>query len=357
MAAIVGNGERPAPRARHLEVERPGAQPEPDGALGQLVGALAQVRQIPVMVAAFCTLAAVTTTWFVPATFITGMMAPPALVLPLSSDADVALAEFSTPMSEEQLTVDTSSIDTHKFDMLTLRDHTIQSNEVLSKIADRYNLRMDTIISVNDLKNPKVLKQGTTLKIPNRNGLMYKVLANDSLDGIAKKYNVTVNSLLDSNNLSDVKLEAGSQLFIPEARMNSLDLKELLGELFRWPTVGSLSGRFGWRSDPFTGVRMFHNGIDLAGYVGAPVRAAMEGKVVDIQSQVGNYGKMIIIQHPRGYKTLYGHLSAFKVEVGQYVSQGQLIALMGNTGRSTGPHLHFSVIKWGRFENPLSYLR
>ena len=379
MATVVGNGDRPARQrqqvpARDSVLTNPGfairqeipadARPQPKiyleerpGAMDHVVEFLAQARQVPAILAAIFTIATVMSAWFVPATVVTGLMASQTLSLPQISDADQALFDYSTPISEDMLTVDTSQVDTRKFDMLTLRDYVVQPGETLSHIAARFNLHIDTIISFNNITNPRSISAGTRYKIPNRDGLLHQISANDTLDSVSKKYGVSVVSLLDGNNMDDVALKVGGSLFIPEARMNQMDLKMLLGELFVWPVIARFSGGYGYRTDPFTGVRMFHNGIDLAGYVGAPVRAGMEGRVVDIQSQIGNYGKMIIIQHPRGFKTLYGHLSAFNVEVGQYVSQGQLIARMGNTGRSTGPHLHFSVIKNGSFVNPLRYLK
>ena len=96
--------------------------------------------------------------------------------------------------------------------------------------------------------------------------------------------------------------------------------------------------------------------IDLANSIGTPIRAALAGKVVAVTA-LGGYGKMIMIQHERGFRTLYGHLNSFNVQLGQYVSQGQIIARMGNTGRSTGPHLHFSVLLNGVFVNPMRYLK
>jgi murein DD-endopeptidase MepM/ murein hydrolase activator NlpD len=110
------------------------------------------------------------------------------------------------------------------------------------------------------------------------------------------------------------------------------------------------------RNDPFTGRRRFHNGIDLAGPIGTPIGAAMPGTVVHTEAQTGNYGKFVIVRHDGGFQTLYAHLDSFAVRKGQYVSQGQTIGSMGNTGRSTGPHLHFSIIRNGSFVDPLGFL-
>ncbi|MGI9256115.1 MAG: M23 family metallopeptidase, partial [Salinispira sp.] len=144
--------------------------------------------------------------------------------------------------------------------------------------------------------------------------------------------------------------------FIPGARMDSTALKLVLGELFIFPTNGRFTSGFGYRADPFTGQRRFHNGIDLANNPGTSVRASMAGTVVHIESQIGNYGKFIIIQHAGGFQTLYAHLNTIGVNRGEYIYQGETIGRMGNTGRSTGPHLHFSIIRNGVFENPLNYL-
>ncbi|WP_438829573.1 M23 family metallopeptidase [Alkalispirochaeta alkalica] len=110
------------------------------------------------------------------------------------------------------------------------------------------------------------------------------------------------------------------------------------------------------RPDPFTGQRRFHNGVDIVNAMRTPVRAAASGRVVHVESQIGNYGRFVILRHADGFQTLYAHLDSYSVRVGQNVSRGQQIGAMGNTGRSTGPHLHFSVIHNGRFVNPLRYL-
>ena len=82
----------------------------------------------------------------------------------------------------------------------------------------------------------------------------------------------------------------------------------------------------------------------------------MSGTVAHVGNQLGNYGRFVIMKHERGFQTLYAHLDSFDVRVGQFVYQGDIIGRMGNTGRSTGPHVHFSVIRNGRFVNPLNYL-
>ncbi|RMD80599.1 MAG: M23 family metallopeptidase [Gammaproteobacteria bacterium] len=119
---------------------------------------------------------------------------------------------------------------------------------------------------------------------------------------------------------------------------------------------GWVSSRYGWRTDPFTGLRAFHQGVDVAGRAGEPVRAVADGVVTWAGRRYG-YGLLVEIAHGRGYVTRYGHNREVLVQVGQRVRQGEVIARMGSTGRSTGPHVHFEVLRDGRPVDPLPYLR
>jgi len=312
---------------------------------------------IPVACAVIASLVVFFANLVVPGSFVSGFFARSAITLPETKDTQDLLIRYANPLTDDKISQVVAGVDTRRFQMLSVQDYVVQPGDTLSAIATRYNLNMDTIISFNNISNPRALKTGQLWKIPNRNGLMYKIAANDTLETLAVKFNTDTLALLDANNMADPSLVAGQQLFIPEARMNPTDLKMLLGELFMWPTVGRFTSSFGYRVDPFTGQRRLHNGIDLANGLGVPVRAALAGKVVAVESQLGNYGKVVIVQHSRGFKTLYAHLDSFAVQLGQSVSQGQLIARMGNTGRSTGAHLHFSVIHNGVFVNPMRYLK
>lgn len=248
------------------------------------------------------------------------------------------------------------TVDTEQFLALEVETYTIQPGDTLSDLATQYDLTLDTLISFNQIKDARRIQIGDTYRIPNRDGLLYEVRSGDSLGAIASKYGTTVNAILDANDMVSQEITVGQVVFVPEARMNTTELKLILGELFRNPTVGRFSSGFGMRADPFTGLPRFHNGIDLANAPGTPIRAAGSGRVVHIESQIGNYGRFIILRHDSGFQTLYAHLDTFDVRVGQFVYQGDVIGRMGNTGRSTGPHLHFSVIRNGRFVDPLNYL-
>ena len=122
-----------------------------------------------------------------------------------------------------------------------------------------------------------------------------------------------------------------------------------------WPTHGWLSSSMGNRADPFTGEKDFHPGLDISADKGDPVYATADGKVVNA-SAAGNYGNLVILDHGYGLETRYGHLSAFKVEPGQTVKRGDLVGLVGSTGRATSSHLHYEVRANGRILNPLQLL-
>jgi murein DD-endopeptidase MepM/ murein hydrolase activator NlpD len=122
-----------------------------------------------------------------------------------------------------------------------------------------------------------------------------------------------------------------------------------------WPTHGWLSSSMGNRADPFTGEKDFHPGLDISADKGDPVYATADGKVVNA-SAAGNYGNLVILDHGYGLETRYGHLSAFKVQEGQTVKRGDLVGLVGSTGRATSSHLHYEVRANGRILNPLQLL-
>lgn len=122
-----------------------------------------------------------------------------------------------------------------------------------------------------------------------------------------------------------------------------------------FPVRGFFSHGYGWRKDPFTGEREFHQGVDIVADRGTPVVATADGVVTRATRYMG-YGKMVHISHGYGMATRYGHLNEILVRPGQRVSRGDVIGRVGSTGRSTGPHLHYEVFKAGRREDPRRYL-
>jgi murein DD-endopeptidase MepM/ murein hydrolase activator NlpD len=122
-----------------------------------------------------------------------------------------------------------------------------------------------------------------------------------------------------------------------------------------WPTRGGLSGFFGGRSDPFTGEPEYHSGLDISAQKGQSVYATADG-VVQSAGYTGDYGNLIVLKHAFGLATRYGHLSSYKVKIGDSVKRGDVIGLVGSTGRSTGAHLHYEILVNGQLMNPLQLL-
>lgn len=284
--------------------------------------------------------------------------APPSVALPMDGvgGGSSVLLQRLRPAEEYRVIGEDISVSAQQFQKLAVEEYTLVEGDTLLGLALEHDLRMDTLVSFNQIDDVRRMRIGDRYRIPNRDGLLYTVREGDSLLSIAKAHGTDTNAILDANDLISSEILVGDVLFVPNARMNETELKLILGELFVYPVRGRFTSGFGMRNDPFTGVRRFHNGIDLAGPPGTPIRAAMAGRVVHIENQIGNYGRFVIVRHDGGYQTLYGHLEGYSVRVGQYVSQGGLIGTMGNTGRSTGPHLHFSIIKNGSFVDPLEYL-
>jgi len=122
-----------------------------------------------------------------------------------------------------------------------------------------------------------------------------------------------------------------------------------------WPVRGYLSAGFGNCLDPFTGQRDFHSGIDISTPTGTRIFAPADGVVLSAESS-GGYGNSLVIDHAYGVVTRYGHLEGFAVKPGQTVRRGELIGYVGNTGRSTGPHLHYEVWVRDQAQNPIHYI-
>jgi murein DD-endopeptidase MepM/ murein hydrolase activator NlpD len=146
-----------------------------------------------------------------------------------------------------------------------------------------------------------------------------------------------------------------AQLAALENVILARDLNQQIRPQGRPTNAGFISSYYGERQDPFTGHEAFHKGVDFAGAAGSEVVSVAAG-VVTWAGQRSGYGSLVEINHGNGYVTRYGHNQRVLVNVGQTVTRGQGVALMGSTGRSTGPHVHFEVLKNGRQINPISFL-
>lgn len=242
---------------------------------------------------------------------------------------------------------------------VTFQTYKVQSGDSISSITKKFGLsNISTLIAVNDIENVRKLREGQKLKIPSMDGLFYTVQNGNTLQGLSSKYNVTLEDLLDVNELETSELSVGQVIFIPGAKLDSKTLSQAMGELFKNPlnVRYKLSSRFGPRADPFTGTRSNHTGIDMACPTGTPIMATASGTIT-YSGTSPVFGYYVIINHGNGYQSLYGHMSKILVKKGQWVSQGTRIGLVGSTGYSTGPHLHFTVYKNGKLVDPLTLIK
>ena len=288
----------------------------------------------------------------------------------------------------------------------------VKKKDTIPAIAKRYGIKQDTILMNNkDALNNK-MKVGDTITFPSIDGLYYKLQKNDTLAKIAKKYGISVVDIVDYNNINPKKLKAGSTIFLKgvtlqkykdvegrliadqqakeDKKKNKNKEKEKEKEKSENPPKGTkgsapsppppednddggrsaaysgagfaypvryagVSSPFGNRYHPVLKRYILHTGVDLvAKYV--PLRAAKAG-VVTFAGNMSGYGKIIIIRHDNGYETRYAHLSVISTNVGEHVNQGDLIGKTGNSGRTTGAHLHFEIRQNGVPKNPMKYLR
>jgi murein DD-endopeptidase MepM/ murein hydrolase activator NlpD len=240
--------------------------------------------------------------------------------------------------------------------MVLYDSYTIKKGDLVGVLAESFGLNEDTILSVNGIKNARTVQIGQVLRIPNQNGILYTVKNGDTLGGIAEKSKSNVEAIKTANELFQDTVHTGTKLFIPGARMDWVERQEINGDLFIWPIGGYISSNYGYRSSPFTGVRQFHSGLDIAAPMGYPIRAAMSGRVTQ-SGWSDSFGNYVVISHHSGYRTLYGHMSVIRVRSGSYVGTGERIGDVGSTGLSTGPHLHFTVYKNGYTVNPRTLMK
>lgn len=232
--------------------------------------------------------------------------------------------------------------------------HVVKSGETLSGIANKYRLTVAQLSALNGITNPHMIRLGQKLLLVEEppKPISHTVRSGENLSYIAANYGVTVTAIIQSNNLPDInRLKIGQVLNIPATTSGVLASRSSASSTgFIWPLIGTISSYFGERR----GVSR-HSGLDIAAPSGRDIKAARAGRV-DSAGWMGGYGYAVIIDHGEGYKTLYAHASKLLVKAGDRVVQGQVIAKVGSTGNSTGPHVHLEVRQNSKFMDPLKYL-
>lgn len=245
-------------------------------------------------------------------------------------------------------------------------EYSVQSGDTVGSIAEKFGVSEDTVLWQNDLGAKDKIKPGQILKILPATGVSHKVQKGDTVYSIAKKYDTSPQAVVDFPfnafvNDETFELAIGQNIIVPDgvmpkARQVSPRIRQLTPDAgtvvasgnFVWPAAGNISQRFVW----------YHKGIDIANKTAPNVVAADSGTVVVAGWPDGyGYGNRVLINHGNGYTTMYAHLSRIYVVPGQTVARGVAVGKMGSSGRSTGIHLHFEVIKSGVYINPLSALQ
>ena len=250
--------------------------------------------------------------------------------------------------------------------------YTVRRGDTLSTIAARRNLPVEEIMNANNL-NSDFIKAGQELVLPivdfkeaevadaetrkeqnnsSSDQIVHQVQRGDALSTIARMYGTDIDTIRRNNNLSGDRIFAGDELIITDYERGPFSLSR---NSLIWPVNGRISSSFGWRTHPIKKTRLFHNGLDLAVPTGTAVKAAASGEVVH-SGWMNGFGYTVIIDHGRGVETLYAHNSRVTVSKGSMVNKGQQVAVSGNTGLSTGPHLHFGVLRNEKPLNPRNYL-
>ena len=263
-----------------------------------------------------------------------------------------------------------------------IKTHTVAKGESFWTVAKNHGVTVSELQKLNPDVNPDRLKIGQVLNLtwlePLINVVVVKEVTVEESIAYATEYKETANLYrgetqvvkkgTNGKKMVTYEVKETSGAVVEKTTLNEIVISEPVSAvvnkgtkavalssrsgdgILNWPMSGKITSPYGTRSSGF------HSGIDIGGKIGRGVYAAAGGKVV-LSSWYYAYGNCILIDHGNGMKTRYAHLSAYKVKVGDTVERGQLIGLCGNTGRSTGPHLHFEVIVNGSTKNPINYLK
>lgn len=301
---------------------------------------------------------------------------------PLSRGGAEGATSTSQEVVEKQEVVQDTSEDQASGKDLRDRDeivkYEVKTGDTISSIADKFGVSVDTVLWENDLSAYDLIRPGEELVILPVSGVTHKVERGESLSYIANQYDADQEDIMETNDIDNPeRLSIGEKLIIPGGeKPDSSDSSsqsssqsrtsgqsalsavkdvvsspqpktQTVSDKMHWPTPGHrITQYYSWR----------HHGLDVADNIGTPLYAAESG-VVEFVGWSRGYGNNIVINHGGGKKTRYAHMHQFYVSRGERVSKGQTLGEMGNTGWSSGPHVHFEVVIKNRRQNPLNYIK
>ena len=249
----------------------------------------------------------------------------------------------------------------------SIETYVVQEGDTLGRIAERYGLSLSTILWSNALSYTSTIRPGQELSVLPIDGVLYTVRSGDTLSRIARNYSVEVETIMSQNGLESAnRLAIGDKLLLPGGEppspVSTSRSSASITTLFTAPSVSAPSTAVDgwiWPTDWYVITQYYtwrHTGVDIDGDY-TTFSYASRGGVVIYSGWRSGYGLTVEVDHGDGYVTRYAHHSKNYVAVGDVVSAGEVLAQTGTTGRSTGTHLHFEVIRNGRFQNPLDYVR
>lgn len=304
-----------------------------------------------------------------------------------SREKRLEVSTDSTLQSSEILEEKVAEIPKHEYKGPEIVNYVVKPGDTLESIADSNGISVNSISESNNIKAGAILKEGQQLKFPSIDGVIHRVKSGETLWDISRVYSIEISVLQKVNFIdSSDKLQISQEIIIPgtskvkevivekpavkktetvakkantavksaSAAKSQIKVASRGGKTtglpgIIWPLKGTITSGFGTRGNEY------HTGLDIAAPTGTPIKAALDGKVT-FSGWKGNYGYLIILDHGDGVQTYYAHNSINLLKEGQAVDKGEVIAKVGSTGRSTGPHVHFEVRRNKEPYNPLLFL-